>query len=487
MGKKLLTRKVFGNILIVFLLLCIYTQISTRILFTSVDFDEGYNLLVSYNLKDNFLNYSTFDTKFDTNITTGPALLVPASLFINNTHPLLPRIVMLIFAIIFLFITNKYLFTNQIQKIIFLTCIILTPLFFFFSSHVLGELPGFVFFLSSLIVLSRKKYFWSGALLMLSILTKQVYIFGILAVMLEFLLIHIFSKNQRASISRNTALLISGVLVILLSWYTYILISVNFSFQRFGGVIRDAWTASNTLSQPKLSLIDKRIDMLGYVFGVQGLVFIFLIILICRGVIKKLRQNHIAVSLAFFSICYSLYFLFLGATNWYRHFFPVVLAMLIITPLLIDTILFEKKIKNILMLGGILFLVFISVTSSNIHKNTISENKLIDQNLIFHHEKMWPFTDLDSLLISQIKTAKIVKNLPIDSQVAGISWWNTPEIAYLSGRKIYRDPFQKKTDYIITHYYGRILGSQDYQYLKLIKNKKEVFNSEGYNIYEIEK
>jgi hypothetical protein len=100
---------------------------------------------------------------------------------------------------------------------------------------------------------------------------------------------------------------------------------------------------------------------------------------------------------------------------------------------------------------------------------------------------MWPFTDPDSLLISQIKTAKIVKNLPIDSQIAGISWWNTPEIAYLSGRKIYRDPFQKKTDYIITHYYGRILGSQDYQYLDLIKNKKEVYNSEGYNIYKIEK
>jgi len=160
MQSKKLFSKTVGSLIILFLSIFIYSQIVSRIFFTPIDFDEGYNLQVSYNLSRDFLNYATFDKLFDTNITTGPALLIPTSLIIDVSHPLLPRVVMLIFAILFIYICQVYMYTNQRQRIIFLFLIMLTPLFYFFSSHILGELPGFVFFLISLLVLVRKKYFF---------------------------------------------------------------------------------------------------------------------------------------------------------------------------------------------------------------------------------------------------------------------------------------------------------------------------------------
>lgn len=483
-NKKLLS-KTAGSLIILLLSIFIYSQIVSRILFTSVDFDEGYNLQISYNLSRNFLNYATFDGLFDSNITTGPALLIPTSFFINHASHLLPRVIMLIFTIIFIFVCHVYMYTGRLQKILFLILITLTPLFYFFSSHVLGEIPGFTFFLISLITLSKKKYFFSGFFIMLSIFTKQVYIFGILSVLLEFLLIHIFFKSQRVSVWKNAALLIIGTLTVIIIWHMYILTAVGFSYQQFANVITENMKTANTLTQPKLSLIDKRIDMLSYVFGMHGLAFVILIFTICRVIIKKLRYNFIAVSLSFFSIFYTLYFLFLGATNWYRHFFPVTLSLIVIVPLFIDNLFYEKKRAHFLFLGIVGLFILASIFSHLTHLSTIEEKRNFEQNLIFHHEQIFPFLFMDSLLAAQIQTSEYLKKLPSNSVISGISWWNVPEISYLSNREIKRDPFQKNTDYLIMHYYGEILGNTDYEYLKLIENKKEIYKSEGYKIYKI--
>lgn len=485
MQSKKLFSKTVGSLIILFLSIFIYSQIVSRIFFTPIDFDEGYNLQVSYNLSRDFLNYATFDKLFDTNITTGPALLIPTSLFIDVSHPLLPRVVMLIFAILFIYICQVYMYTNQRQRIIFLILITLTPLFYFFSSHNLGELPGFVFFLISLLVLVRKKYFFSGIFIMLSIFTKSVYLFAIPVILLEFLLIHIFFKSQRIVISRNAALLLSGSLIIILAWHLYILTAVGFSYYGYSNIIQESWKAANLLSQPNLSLIDKRIDMLSYVFGMHGLGFVVLILIISHVTLRKLRTNFTAVSLAFFSICYSLYFIFLGATNWYRHFFPVVLALIVIIPLLLDILIIEKKKIHFFYMSVLSLFIIISVFTHVTHSESYMSKRNIEQNLIFSHEQMLPILKTEDLLTSQLNTSHAIKSLPIESVIAGISWWNAPEISYLSGRVIKRDPFAKNADYLITHYYGEMLGKSDYDYLKLLKNKKKIYESDGYKIYKI--
>ncbi len=484
MNKKLLSKSA-SSLIILLLSIFIYSQIASRIIFAPLDFDEGYNLQISYNLSRNFLNYATFDNLFDTNITTGPSLLIPATFLISSSNPLLPRLIMLIFATVFIYICQVYMYTSQRQRIIFLILIIFTPLFYFFSSHVIGELPGFVFFLISLIALSKKKYFLAGLLMMLGIFTKSVYVFGIPVIILEFFLIHIFFKSQRINISRNAALLISGSLIILFIWQIYVLSAAGFSYHRFTNIIQDNWKAANALSQPKLSLIDKRVDMLSYVFGMHGVGFIILLFMICRITIKRLRENFTAVSLAFFSICYTLYFLFLGTTNWYRHFFPVILAMIVITPLCIDMLLNEKKRSDYILLGIVSLFMIISYFTNLTHSNLYREKRTIEQNLIFYHEQNIPFSSPHPLLTSQLQTSAFINKLPQESVIAGVSWWNAPEISYLAGKKITRDPFAKDTHYLITHYYGEILGKSDYEYLKLLKNKGEIFSKEGYKIYKL--
>lgn len=199
-----------------------------------------------------------------------------------------------------------------------------------------------------------------------------------------------------------------------------------------------------------------------------------------------MRSNYVVVSLAFFSIIYLFYFLFFGSTNWYRHFYPIILAVTVILPYYSDIILAEINKKNIIKL----LIIFLFIGGNLIYYNLYTrknnfEKKLIEQNLIFYHEQISPFIKPDSLLLSQLQiTNYLKKSIPLNSQIAGISWWNAPEIEYLSRRKIERDPFPVTIDYVIVHYYGIFLGLNEYQYLPLIKNKTEIYHSEGYSIYK---
>lgn len=479
--------KLTSNLVIILLTACIYTQITSQILFTPIDFDEGYNLQTSRHLNNDILNYSTYTSKFDPNITTGPALLIPSTLFVSPLSPLLPRVLILIFAIIFIYSCQVYVYSNQLQKIAFLILLSITPLFYFFSSHVLGELPGFVFFLISLILLNRKRYYLSGIVLALSILTKQIYIFGILALLFEFTLIHIFSKKQRATISKNIALIVSGFLLIYLVWYIYILVSVNFSYSIFQKILADYYTATQALSQPKISLVDKRLEMFNYVFGVNGIIFILLILYISWQSIKYLRENHTIQSLAFYALLYILYFLFFGSSNWYRHFFPAVLALIVLLPVYLDLIFATLTRRKIILISFIL-LIISSNRSYNLvfHNTKHNEIKKNEQNLVFQNERMVPLLKPDILLDSQIQTASFIKNkIGKNKIISGISWWNAPEIEYLANRKIERDPFKRNTDYLITHFYGDTLAPNEYEYLDLLKKKNRIYKSEGYAVYEI--
>src|SRR5256885_11317293 len=89
------------------LLSLLFVEILTRVFNSFLDFDEGYNLQVSQNLHNHFL-YETHLQLFDPRITTGPPILIPAAFLINTLQPLLPRLVMLLYAALGLFLVLKY-------------------------------------------------------------------------------------------------------------------------------------------------------------------------------------------------------------------------------------------------------------------------------------------------------------------------------------------------------------------------------------------
>jgi hypothetical protein len=478
-------KRIISSILIIFLLLFIYLQIATRIMFSPVDFDEGGNLLVSVSLHStHFLNYSTFDALFDPQVSTGPTILIPAALLINNNNPLLPRIVMLIYAVIFIFICLKYLFNTKVQQIIFLVLITLTPLFYFFSSHVLGELPGFVFLLLSLLVLKNHKYFLCGLFFALSILTKQIYIFSLIAILFLY-----FSTQQlyiRLIIFR-TLKISSGTLSILGFWFFYIYAASGFSLMRYFEILNKNSEFVRMLAQPSLKLIDQRLAMIEYVFTVNGLILLLIVIIVCVYIINKSRKgNQIAAALASYCLFYSIYYIFQGSTFWYRHFFPAVLAFITIFPFFIDNVYRKNNVKQILLTTCIILLILLNALNYLYTKAPlVADQKLIEQNLIFYNERIFPPLTFDQLLKSQIQTAEFIKkNIPNNNNFSGISWWNALEIQYLAKRRITRDPFLKNIKYIITDYYGQLLKPEDYEYLSLIKNKKKIFSVEGFSIYK---
>lgn len=486
MAGKISLSQILGITTITLLLLLIYTQIASRILFTPLVYDEGYNLQVSYNLRRQVLNYSSFGRLFDPYIFSGPALLMPAAFFMNDLSALLPRVSMLLFVTLFFYLTNSFLFTNNFQRIIFLIFLQITPLFYFFSSHVLGEFPGFVYFLASLIVLNKRKYFIAGILISLSILTKQVYMFGVFSVILEFILIHIFSKNQRVKLLHNSAWCLAGMLSVFILWYLYILTALNFSTSRFIAILNESSKVTRALFTPNVQLIFKRLMMLRYMFGVNGILIVIIILSTASIVIKKLRNNHAAVALAFFVFIYLLYYLFQTPSNSYLHFFPVVLATLILMPLALYNIVSLRKIKIYLITVLIGILIFLDLSYFLFFKaDAYQQMRLIEQNQIVYGEQDFPFLEPDPLLLSQLSTAYFIKvNIPKNEQIGGVGWWKTPEIEYLSGKSIVTNPSLPQIRYIITNDYGSLLGKGQDTRLDDIAKKSVIFSSKWYKVYE---
>ncbi len=467
------------------LLLFLYVRIAFQAINAPIDYDEGYNLQVSYHLSKNVFNYATFSKKFDPNITTGPTVLLPAALLINDTSSLLPRVIMFLFTILFMYLCLHEIFETLWARVGFLITLLLMPLFSVFSAHILGELPGFFFLLLAIILLQKNKLKLSGIAFALSILTKQVYIFGVIPLFWLWFTNYRAIKQFNNKISGNLWNWASGFFSIIGIWFLYILTSLNFSWINVIRALDLYEQTARTISQPKMYLLIKRLDMLGYIFSLPGIIFLLLFIGIAIVTfIEQKKRNNILAALCIFTIIYTAYFMFFGSTNWYRHFFPAMLGFSIILPVFILSLLFSRSEKHTLALGilGVIIVINSLLYRLTTDSDLLERKRTVEQNLLFSIDQpLMPTTD--PVLKSQLNTAEFIQEqvLPNDT-IAGVGWWNAPEIEYLAKRRIERDPFQKNVKYIIKHFYGETLGQYDYRYLPQIQ-KYLIYKNNEYSIY----
>lgn len=395
------------------LFLLILLQITTRIINTHIDYDEGYNLQVSLNLNQ-IKKYATYDGLLDPYITTGPTVLIPCLFFINNFNPLLPRTIMLFYTFLLIFICYKKLMKTNAQKLLYLIFLNFTPLFYFFSSHVLGEIPGFTLFIISLLLLRKNKYYLSGMFFMLSIFTKSLYMLGIVSILFILFTDYINIKKV-IQIRRNIENFIFGAFFIFSLYHFYALSNLQFNFIKYFSVLLNSYMVFQIKSGIALNLIPARLEMITYAFGINAYLFLFTTILITIIIIlKRQLHNTLICAFAIYYFINLIYFIIFSPTNWYRHFFPSVLSLSILTPYFLGYFIFHTTKKSI-FLFGIFFIILISslyLSYISPKSQIIKKRQRIQQNLIFDNKGFFPILKQDPILKNQLDIAEyITKNI----------------------------------------------------------------------------
>lgn len=478
-----------NKLVILFLIVLMIFQLFTRTFNSFVDFDEGYNLQISYNLR-NQLAYSTFELPFDYKISTGPTVLIPAAFLINNNLFMLPRLIMVIYSFIFIYFIYKKVTGSYLEKTIFLILLNLLPLFYFFSTHIFGEIPAFFFLLACYYFYGKNKFFICGIFIGLSILTKSVFAIGMLPILL-FMLYNI-KKDKFSTIIQeihNFVVITKGLLLILFLWNLFVFISVELNINVYIRTVTQFFQYTQELSKYRPDLLISRLQMIRFVFNTNPLLLILISLFACFYVFFNKKRIIYMQLLSLFFVIYFIFFLFLGSTNWYRHLFPAVLAITVLSPFFLDAF-FKKLDTGKLLLISIVLIIFIvdKYNNSNLMNDPNSYKRtVIEQNLIFIDQNEYFLLKQHQLLRSQIETAQYIKNsLPETGKIAGLGWLNAPEISYLTGRKISRNPLEQDIKFIIYHIYG-LLSPNGYAYNGLdqrLPDNKLIYQNIGYEIYQ---
>lgn len=470
----------FKSILLLGILFFFFWEVIVRILTAPIDYDEGFNLQVSRNIKELY-SYSTYEMDFDPRITTGPTVLIPASLLINKHFPLLPRLTIFIFSFFLIYFSIKKFLLSFYQIIFYIVLLFFTPLIFFFTSHILGEIPAFFFYILSIHFLSIRKYSICGLCIGLCILTKSIFILGLIPIIVFILL-----KHRGSLLVQRTSLILISFGGVFLSWEIYKIVCVNYDFMKYTNILIASNNYYGLKGTPQSILFPHRLNMIEYVFSVNPYIFLLIAIYSSIYLLVKRKVSEKIKILSLFYLVYSAYFLFLGTSNWYRHFFPAVLSLAMILPVFL-----ELFIKNITKEKVIFLFTFLILIGLNLYhqsfKNTheVSMQKKIEQNLIFQEDYFYLLPRKSNLLIAQLETANYI-NAHISSKesISGIGWWNAPEISYLTNRSIERDPFSEKNIFLISHIFGQFLDKESDTIINHMPSTQKVFETMGYKIYQ---
>lgn len=469
-------------ILLISLILLSIVQIGTRVFHNQLHYDEAYNLQIPLNLHNHGI-YESFDGLLDTNITTGPTVLLPAALLYNASHPMLPRLITALYSMIILtFVLAKFL-SGRLEKIIYLILINITPLFFLFSAVVLGEIPGFVFLFFSYVAFTRLNFFVAGTLLALSILTKTNYIIGVI----PFLIYSFYSSFIREDDKpyfKKFFLFIVGFVLPIATWELYKLSAFHFDFKRYLDYTTNLISFTRSHGHIQIDSIEKRFAMIGYTLHVGGALFIFIMLFVSSFSFMK-NKNRVMRMLSIFTFFYTIHFICFGATDWYRHFFPAMLSLLIIVPSFLKTFFTSMTLDRKLLSGILVVMLLISILDYKYRdKNEIFERLLIDQDLLFLDQSHVPYIHEKKILTDQYDMAEYIKkNIKITDKISGFKWLNSPEIAYLSGRKIHRDPEDGEINYILSSIYDQLLDPEAKKIMNQF-NLIQIYSNDSYVLYK---
>lgn len=426
--------------IIVGLLFLITVNVINRIFSSPFDFDEGVGLVLS---KFIFLTgkYQTFESAFDYIVTVGPTVYFPAALTFIFGNVFLPRIVIFIYSLLLIYIVTSQFLKKNISRILFLGLLCLTPYYYYFSAHVLGEIPAIFFSLTGLIFLYHKKYFVSGTFLALSIITKNIFLLS-LAPALYLLYI------QKRDISLKKILsFIAPFLLIGAIWEVYKLHTFQFLFEKYRENLFLFIKHNRSISQPHPEYLPERLSMLSGTFGINGVVFLFFMVSV--SVYSFIKNNsHLIRSVALLTLVYLGYYFLLGPTYWYRHLFPSIVIFVIVLADLIPVIRLSRRSTFLFIFIFCLGLIFSQSTSNYIYQ----------QNLLPLFDQTGDrFLDKSDILNQQLKTASYISSNLRDEKISGVVWYNAPEISYLSGKQIFRSPEEPDVSYLISHPFGRLL------------------------------
>ena len=183
------------------------------------------------------------------------------------------------------------------------------------------------------------------------------------------------------------------------------------------------------------------------------------------------NKNYLIKSIALFVLVYLLYYFALGSTSWYRHFFPIFMLFII---LLSDMASLIRLSKYSLIPIIIYFLTCLIFSTNN-------ARFLSKQNLLPLYDQTGnKYLERADLLDQQLAAATYISLLEQKERVAGIGWYNAPEISFLANRQILKTPTDKDVSYLISHPFG-------YDFDDAITNypdKETVIDTPLYKIYK---
>lgn len=456
-------------------------QLFSRVFNSPLDFDEGYNLQVSQNLRK-FGVYQTYEGPLDVNITTGPTVLIPGALLYSPGQPLLPRLVMVAYALLFLTILITKYFRNKAEKAIYLFLINITPLFFLFSTQILGELPGFIFLFFSYLAFSRSKYFLSGVLFAFSVLTKTAFIVGILPFIVH-VLFNYFDKKMPGIKLKNLLLMTAGVVISIAIGELFKLSQFGFDPAKYQANFASLLDFTQSRGGAVMNQIGRRMEMVGYTLHIGGFFFLFLSIYITFY--SFLTSNRTEIKLISLYVVFSLLqFTLFGSGQLYRHLFPSVLALLLLIPYFLSSFLSSLNFDRKLFLVGVLTVLIVSgVGYLYRDPNEDFVKKLKIQNLLFLDQSNRPYIKPKKILSDQFDIARYINsNINISVKLAGKEWLNSPEISYLAQRKIYRDSDNNDVKYVLFSLYNKYLDPNTDAYIRKAKLEK-IYGNDSYDLY----
>lgn len=460
------TQSFVSKTIIIVLLLFFTFQALNRIFTSPFEFDESVNLILARNLFQNGI-YSTYERVFDPVITTGPTVLIPASLSLVFNNQYFPRLIPLIYTYLLLFFVLEKILRNIWLKIVFLLMFIVTPYSSYFASHVLGEIPAIYFSLAALYFLNRKNYFWGGLSFGLAIFTKNIFILTAIPCLYYF---YCFRKEiGKKEIMRFFVPLIALFVI----WEIYRFVTVGFSINSYFDSLLQFARYQKGLSKSNPSLFFDRIDLFGFIFGFNGFLIYFSIILLLASTF--LGQDRFIKSISIFTFFYLQYFVILGYESWYRHLFPVIVFFLIILASKVEEIDIGK-----LKYAFILFLFF-SLTISKIDYRKF----LLQQNLLpmFDSTGNKPF-EKSYILTQQLNTKEYIETRIPNEKISGILWFNSPDISYLTNRQIYRVPYDNEYHFLISQFFTQGTAPDIDKIISGYPSSKLVFDSGLFQIYE---
>lgn len=345
------------------ILVSLFTALSLLSLFSfPATFDEAAFLQVPKNLI-RYNQYATatlegFDT-FNPAVSTGPAVLLPIALVFKlfGIGLLQARFVMLAFfigTIAALYSLAKYLFDGKVALLclFLLICNTNNDFVYTLGTTVHGEVPAIFFFTVGCLYWFRsfhtqegsKRYLLlSGLFWAMAILSKHLFLFLIIALVLIYCLSILFEGKMRFRQIAFPLVVIGCFLFLWILWQISVL-GFRETIIKIGGLSRfQAKITGSSLEVPFRNLTNIE-QWIGWGLIIPSILY---------AVYLMVRQGAQSVAIGFillFMHLWILWWLLGNTTGWFRHVFPGMVFMnIFISKFLIDIyrmVRTEKKIKT---------------------------------------------------------------------------------------------------------------------------------------------